>query len=103
MSSHTIEDLTSCILDFQANMVRVTYRKKITLVEPDHDPSHRLALEYIWANANLTEELDIHGSVVKWRKLGFESEDLVHEFGDVGVLGLDCLVCEFRACMHNRH
>ena len=34
MSSHTIEDLTSSILDSHANMVRVVYRLKATAVDP---------------------------------------------------------------------
>jgi len=92
MSLHTIEDLTSCILDFQANIVRVSYRKKTTIVNPDH-PAHQAALDYIWMSGKLQEEGDLHGNVLKWRKLGFDSEDIVNEFGDVGVLGLDCLVC----------
>jgi engulfment/cell motility protein 1 len=92
MSSHTIEDLTSCILDFQANMVRVSFRKKTTLVEPDHEPSHAAALNFIWASAHLLPEEDGQGGIMKWRKIGFETEDVVSEFSDVGVLGLDALV-----------
>ncbi|KAG6832265.1 hypothetical protein H0H87_002161 [Tephrocybe sp. NHM501043] len=90
MSLHIMEDLTSCILDFQANIVRVTYRKKTTLVEPEAEPSHAAALDYIWASSNLVEEKNEQG-VVKWRQLGFETEDMVQEFSEVGVLGLDCL------------
>lgn len=93
MSSHTIDDLTSCILDFQANMIRVTYRKKTTLVEPDVEPAHAEALEYIWKCSNLEEEIDQYGERVKWRKLGFGGENLIREFMEVGTLGLDCLVC----------
>jgi engulfment and cell motility protein 1 len=92
MSSHTIEDLTSCILDFQANMVRVTYRRKITIVEPDAEPEHAAALNYIWLHSKVREELEPEGAVVKWRLLGCSTEDLAEEFGEVGVLGLDCLV-----------
>lgn len=95
MSSHTIEDLTSCILDFQANIVRVTYRKKTTIIDPGSEPSHAAALDFIWTNSRLEEEVDQNGNVLKWRKLGFDSEDIVNEFGEVGVLGLDCLVCYF--------
>ncbi|EIN09566.1 hypothetical protein PUNSTDRAFT_66959 [Punctularia strigosozonata HHB-11173 SS5] len=96
MSSHTIEDLTSCILDFQANMVSVSYRKKTTLVEPEVEPLHDAALKYIWTHARLQEEDDLSpgaepGAKIQWRKLGFETENLSHEFGEVGVLGLDCL------------
>ncbi|KAI0676076.1 ELMO/CED-12 family-domain-containing protein [Trametes maxima] len=91
MSSHTIEDLTSCILDFQANMVRVTFRKKTTLVEPDFEPLHNQALQLIWERSKLQEEREDAITPIKWRQLGFETEDIGHEFREVGVLGLDCL------------
>lgn len=92
MSLHIMEDLTSCILDFQANIIRVTYRKKTTLVDPDGEPSHAAALQYIWSASKLTEDRAENVSSEKWRKLGFDSEDIVEEFGGVGVLGLDCFV-----------
>lgn len=91
MSSHTIEDLTSCILDFQANMMRVTYRMKITLVEPQLEDSHAAALKYIWASSRVDEEV-INVDIYKWRKIGLDSEDVTQEFREVGVLGLQCLV-----------
>ncbi|KAF8966320.1 ELMO/CED-12 family-domain-containing protein [Flammula alnicola] len=90
MSLHTIEDLTSC-MDFQANMVRVTYRKKTTLVDPEIDELHAAALKAIWACSKLDEEVDPNGHILKWRKLGFDTEDIVQEFSEVGVLGLECL------------
>jgi|SRR5882762_5135887 hypothetical protein len=93
MSSHIIEDLTSCILDFQANIIRVTYRKKTTLVEPDVETSHAAMLKQIWTASRLKESPDENGENTKWRKLGFDTENLTQEFGEVGVLGLDCLVC----------
>lgn len=93
MSLHIMEDLTSCILDFQANIVRVTYRKKTTLVDPESEPSHEAALDHIWSSSQLLEETDEQGLPLKWRQLGFDSEDMVQEFSEVGVLGLDCLVC----------
>lgn len=92
MSSHTIEDLTSCILDFQANIIRVTYRKKTTLVEPDVEPTQAAILKQIWSASKLSETPDENGENLKWRKLGFDTENLTQEFGEVGVLGLDCLV-----------
>lgn len=92
MSSHTIEDLTSCILDFQANMVRVTYRRKVTVVEPELEPEHDSMLNYVWVNSKVREEPDGEGGTLKWRKLGCDSEDLAQEFHEVGVLGLECLV-----------
>ncbi|KAF9218953.1 hypothetical protein BS17DRAFT_718897 [Gyrodon lividus] len=94
MSSHVIDDLTSCVLDFQANIVRVTYRKKTTLVEPGAEPTHSSALQYIWDSSKVRQELDEDGQVLKWRKLGFRSESIIEEFQEVGVLGLDCL-CNF--------
>ena len=87
-----IEDLTSCILDFQANMVRVTYQKKMTVVEPEIEPTHTTSLVYIWTHSKTREEPDGEGGTLKWRKLGFETEDLMREVGEVGVLGLDCWV-----------
>jgi hypothetical protein len=92
MSSHTVEDLTSCVLDFQGNMARVIYRKKTTLVEPDVEETHAAALDYIWTNSRLQVETAPDGTTLKWRQLGFGSENLSHEFSEVGVLGLDCLV-----------
>ena len=91
MASHTIEDLTSSILDFQANMIRVTYRRKTHFVDPVAEPSHFSALEYIWNASRLAEEEQPDGSY-RWRKLGFQTEDPSLEFAEVGVLGLDCLV-----------
>lgn len=73
-------------------MIRVTYRKKTTLVDPDTEPSHSAALAAIWASSRLEEGLDERGQVLKWRQLGFESEDIEQEFNDGGVLGLECLV-----------
>jgi engulfment/cell motility protein 1 len=96
MSSHTIEDLTSCILDFQANIVRVTYRRKTTPVDPGRDLSQAATLDFIWNAAKLEEEMDNKGTTLKWRKLGFDTENVGHDFGDVGVLGLDCLVGIFQ-------
>lgn len=92
MSSHNIDDLTSSILDFQANVVRVTYRKKSTLVEPEVEPLHESVLDYIWNSSKIQEGRDGDGQVLKWRQLGFASENLVYEFQEVGELGLDCLV-----------
>lgn len=91
MSSHTIEDLTSCILDFQANIIRVTHRKKMTPVDPQNQPAHDADLRFIWTSSKLEEHIDADNTEVRWRKLGFETEDIEQEFRDVGVLGLDCL------------
>ena len=92
MSLHTIEDLTSCILDFQANIVRITNRKKTTLVDPEIEDAHADALMAIWECSKLEEEIDANGLPLRWRKLGFDTEDIIQEFSEVGVLGLECLV-----------
>lgn len=73
-------------------MIRVTYRKKTTLVDPDTEESHSAALSSIWAHSKLVAETDSNGQLLKWRKLGFDSEDIVQEFSEVGYLGLECLV-----------
>jgi len=91
MSSHTIEDLTSCILDFQANMMRMMFKKKTTPIEPDREEAHNAVLKYIWASSKISEEQD-GDDILKWRKIGFDSEDLTREFRDVGLLGLNCIV-----------
>lgn len=92
MSLAEIEELTSCILDFQSNIVNVTIKKKDTPVDPEADATHVLALNAVWDASRLEEEYDEDGHPLKWRKLGFETEDVQYEFRDVGLLGLDCLV-----------
>ncbi|KAJ4469589.1 ELMO/CED-12 family-domain-containing protein [Lentinula aciculospora] len=91
MSQHMVEDLTSSILDFQANMLKVTYRKKSTPVNVEDQPSHVADLNYIWNHSKLIQEVDENGQQLKWRKLGFDTEDIELEFNDVGILGLECL------------
>lgn len=93
-SSHLLEDLTSSILSFQSALVRLTFRKKTTPVNTDDEASHEEMVSSVWRAGGLVEEYDSEG-IVKWRKLGFESEDLTLEFEGVGLLGLECLVCPF--------
>ena len=92
MSSHVIEDLTSSILDFQASEVRFVLRKKHEPVDPLENPKHYELLRYIWQSSKLEADSEEGGELLKWRKLGFETEDVTHEFMNVGVLGLECLV-----------
>jgi engulfment/cell motility protein 1 len=129
MSSHTIEDLTNSILDYQGNMVRVAFFKKTRRVlvsghfngdEEGYengyagDGEQEAMLEYIWSYAKLEQDdgsrsptsyLNGYGEqsaksrgkgstrdIVKWRKLGFETEDMRRAFEDTGMLGLECLV-----------
>lgn len=88
------EDLSSSILDFQANFVRLTHRRKTTPVEPYFE-AHKNILEFLWTSSKM-EVMHSSGEDedVKWRLLGFESEDVGEEFNGVGMLGLDCLVSE---------
>jgi engulfment and cell motility protein 1 len=76
-------------------MARAMYRMKTTFVDPDEEPGHADALEYIWTHTRLSVFTDSEGEPYKWRQLGFATENLGREFGDVGVLGLYCLVCPF--------
>lgn len=104
-----MEDLTSSVLEFQANLMSLAYRRKTTPVDPE-SPTVKRALELIWhagrprpksmsssrhhAKAgddySLYEAEDISND--RWVKLGFESENIRSEFARVGLLGLDCLV-----------
>lgn len=96
-----IEDLASAVLDFQGNLVRVAYRRKTTPVDPTGNQRHAAALSFVWQAGRLQEEVAVvhvqNGAargtrdVLKWRRLGFATEDLRAEFDRVGVLGLDSL------------
>ena len=46
-SSYIIEDLTPSIVDFQANVVRVVYRLKMTAVDPE-GPEVQEVLNTVW-------------------------------------------------------
>jgi hypothetical protein len=114
MSSHTIEDLTSSILDFQANMVRVVYRRKTTPVDAESGEVQAV-LNTIWRASKVDEtppeaygsprldplmspRLNGHRMAIsemegRWWKIGLGSDDLRAEFKAGGMLALDCLVC----------
>lgn len=103
MSSHVIEDLKSSILDFQANEARFVLRKKHEPVDPLENPDHYELLRFIWQSSKLESSADEENSeLVKWRKLGFETEDVNHEFMNVGVLGLESLVSFHRPSILKR-
>lgn len=91
MSSHVIDELRSSILDFQANEVRFILRRKLEPVDALNSMDNYNALRHIWQAGKLEEERRGE-EIYKWRKLGFDSEDIGQEFANVGVLGLDCLV-----------
>ncbi len=101
MSLHNIEDLMTSCMDFQANIVRVTYRKKMTMLDPEEDLTHADFLAHIWAATKLGKEVDANGQSLKWRKLGFDTEDIAQEFNEVGVLGIECLVRDLAVVKQN--
>lgn len=95
-----MEELASSILEFQANIGRLTYRRKMSPVDTDI-PQVQDMLGFIWQCARLDEKLEtdatslsqgINTSTEKWIKVGFGSEHIRAEFARVGMLGLDCLV-----------
>jgi engulfment and cell motility protein 1 len=99
-----MEDLTSSILDFQANVVRMIYKRKTAPVDMDL-PEVQSALDVIWTSAKIEDYLEFRRSIggrdsiarsspEKWVHLGFRTENLRGEFARVGLLGLDCLVCQ---------
>ena len=84
MSYHTIEELSSSILDFQTNFVRVVFRKKTSLVDPIMEMSHRIDLDYIWGSARLDATFDEDDEV----------ERLHHsKASDVWAFGMVLYVC----------
>ncbi|KAG8886764.1 hypothetical protein FRB98_001029 [Tulasnella sp. 332] len=117
-SSSMMEDLSSQVMEFQANLTSLAYRRKTTPVDPEL-PSVRDALTVIWNASRIPdtpigiqqtrgpiarpavragtwdpsvfEDPGSQASTAKWVKIGFESEDLQLEFERVGLLGLDCL------------
>lgn len=100
MSNASMEELASSILEFQANIGRLTYRRKMSPVDTDI-PQVQDMLGFIWQCARLDEKLEtdatslsqgINTSTEKWIKVGFGSEHIRAEFARVGMLGLDCLV-----------
>lgn len=111
MSSASLDELASSILEFQANTVRITYRRKISPVDPDVPKVHD-ALDFIWQCARIEDNTHVDGDSLivgggngglgvtrgirmnaeKWVKIGFGTEHIRQEFARVGILGLDCLV-----------
>jgi len=124
MSSHSIEDSTPSILDFQANMVRVASRRKNAPLTPERDEVQAL-LNMIWRVSKvdetplemygsprveplMTPQLNGHPKVLAplegwWWKLGFGSDDRRAEFKIGGMLALDCLVCHLLSLERNGH
>ncbi|KAF8311367.1 hypothetical protein DL93DRAFT_2149672 [Clavulina sp. PMI_390] len=101
MSNASVEELSSSILDFQANMIRLAYRHKISPVDPEMVKVQHM-LDFIWTASQVDEHEHVSGKSRDiseslpglhdhWIKIGFNSEHIRAEFARVGMLGLDCL------------
>lgn len=100
MDSNRGEELTSSILEYQINVIRVAHHRLRTSVTPT-DKRHVSALSYLWLQARIPETTTAEGSTqsfggtaqkFKWRRLGFEHENVAKDFVRTGWLGLEC--CE---------
>ncbi|KAK0555177.1 hypothetical protein OC846_001057 [Tilletia horrida] len=103
MDSNRGDELSTSILEYQNNYIRMTRQKLRTAVTPA-DKRHVSALSYIWLQAKLSDaatfptspgdrsSVGTTGTKMKWRKLGFYSENVAKEFAQTGLLGLEC--CE---------
>ncbi|KZT55823.1 hypothetical protein CALCODRAFT_556244 [Calocera cornea HHB12733] len=87
MDNNHGDDLASSILDFQSNIVRITYRRKTTPVDTNNEV-HREMLNRVLLAADVPAG---DGDEDKWARLGFETDDMRAEFSRVGVLGLECM------------
>lgn len=118
MESHRSEEISSCILEYQNNVVRVLHRRLRSAVTAS-DKRHVAALTFIWRQAKITEEIiqpppredqnthmspNLSGrrlapSTVKnkWRRLGFANENVAKDFLSTGWLGLECCEAYVRA------
>jgi len=99
MDSNRGDELSSSILEYQMNIIRVAHHRLGTAVTPT-DKRHVSALSYIWLQAKIGEvTMAVEGSngsqttqKFKWRRLGFENENVAKDFLRTGWLGLEC--CE---------
>lgn len=94
MDSTRGDELASSILEYQMNIIRVAHHRMRTNVTPT-DKRHVGALSYIWLQSRISEETVEEDGVsvkYKWRRLGFENENVAKDFGRTGWLGLEC--CE---------
>ncbi|KAE8207041.1 hypothetical protein CF335_g1434 [Tilletia laevis] len=101
MDSNRGDELSTSILEYQNNYIRMARQRLRTTVTPA-DKRHVSALSYIWLQANLSDTANFPsspgdrssmgggGSKMKWRKLGFYSENVAKEFAQTGLLGLEC-------------
>lgn len=123
MDSHRGEELSTSILEYQSNVVRVLHRRLRTAVTPT-DKRHVTALTYLWRQASITEEVvppaedpvavasattptsaatlkrsSSAGTATKykWRRLGFTNENVAKDFAATGWLGLECCEAYVRA------
>jgi hypothetical protein len=104
MDSNRNDELSSSILEYQMNVIRVAHHRMHTAVT-SADKRHIAALSYIWLQARISEttlETEDGGvTKCKWRRLGFENENVAKDFARTGWLGLEC--CENFARTDQEH
>ncbi|CAO1637346.1 unnamed protein product [Sympodiomycopsis kandeliae] len=114
MDSPHGQELSTCILEYQSNVIRVLHKQFKTPVAAANK-RHITALTYIWRQARIQEQLqpddptDSNASAssasaggaaaaaaaarkYKWRRLGFAHEMVAKDFQSTGWLGLE--TCE---------
>ncbi|UZJ55154.1 hypothetical protein CBS101457_004474 [Exobasidium rhododendri] len=99
MDSNRGDALVLSILEYQVNITRIACRRLHTTVTPT-DKRHVGALSYLWLQARISEITTVvpgeAGDQVtqkfKWRRLGFDNENVAKDFLKTGWLGLEC--CE---------
>ena len=101
MDSSRGDELVSSILEYQMNVIRIAHHRLDTAVTPT-DKRHVGALSYIWMQARTSESVGVgedggSGQRYKWRKLGFENENVAKDFSRTGWLGLECCEAFVRA------
>lgn len=92
MDSNRGDELSSSILEYQINVIRVAHHRLRTAVTST-DKRHVSALSYMWLQSRISElSVEENGETVKykWRRLGFESENVAKDFIRTGWLGLEC-------------
>jgi len=85
MISSPAEELTKQLVEFQRLTIQEGNIKKNTQYSSDNE-THKRMLEELWTLSGLTQEGDM-----KWRKLGFSSENPKRDLFRIGFYGLEII------------
>jgi len=85
MISSPAEELTKQLVEFQRLTIQEGNIKKNTQYSSDNE-THKRMLEELWTLSGLTQDGDM-----KWRKLGFSSENPKRDLFRIGVYGLEII------------